>query len=121
MAKHTPTPWNTSPGILGTIYALCVPIAHTCSGEGYDWVPGTRFLTSDIADANAKFIVRACNSHYELLAALKSLTATVEQLAAVKREGITGEAYEVMTATIGDDITEEFVAAERAIAKAEGK
>jgi hypothetical protein len=57
----------------------------------------------------------------ELLAALKRLKARIEELSAVKREGVTGAAYDVMTASIGDDITAEFIEAEEAIAKAEGR
>lgn len=57
----------------------------------------------------------------ELLEALKALKSRIEELSAVKREGITGAAYDVMTASIGDDITAEFLEAEEAIAKAEGR
>ena len=77
-------------------------------------------------DSTAGVWVHPDNAHLiaaapELLEALKQLKSRVEELSAVRREGITGAAYDVITASIGDDLTAEFIEAEEAIAKAEGR
>lgn len=62
--KHTPTPWH-APG-MGEIHdADHNLIAHIAfsAGEHDDDQVGT--------ESDAKFIVRACNSHYQLVDALK--------------------------------------------------
>jgi hypothetical protein len=68
--------------VIATVYAWGYPL-----GKG--WSPESQ--------ANANFIVRACNSHYDLLDALKAVVS------------------------VADRKTEEFDAARAAIAKAEGK
>jgi hypothetical protein len=79
-AKHTPTPWSlairdhhnyTEAG--ATIFgagneAAGVPVIADLPPRTVD---GTH-------EANAKFIVRACNSHEQLVAALDSLLFTVD-------------------------------------------
>ena len=60
MTKHTPGPWKTKHGL-----SIRAPDDKELAEMIRDW---------DIAfeaQANAEFIVRACNSHYELLEALK--------------------------------------------------
>lgn len=71
--------------------------------------------------AYAEFIVRACNSHNELLAALKALVARIEEEATVQREGVTGGAFSVSLSDHGVNWADDFNAAEVAIAKAEGR
>lgn len=69
--KHTPLPWTNKPG----------PFFVCQVGSNFDdpgiWseafqTDGTPFPFGDKKD-DAAFIVRACNSHYELLATLKEL------------------------------------------------
>lgn len=74
MSKHTPTPWNfgtTAPHqriILGgdnRRYICNVQIHQTPRANG--------LLDEDEREANAAFIVRACNAHDELLAVCKEI------------------------------------------------
>jgi hypothetical protein len=65
--KHTPLPWITDGQKIegarpGSMYTIC-------------YLEGTPFHLrgTESAAANANFIVRACNSHETLLAALKAL------------------------------------------------
>lgn len=89
-AKHTPVPW----AVHTTFPTYVVPLGHEQKGIGGSDNPedeardfaktiareeGTEFpqfyrsrLLPEEARANAKFIVRACNSHADLLAALKA-------------------------------------------------
>lgn len=66
--QHTPGPWKVSetpePGSAWTITS---PSGHIAIG----WGPG-----SSQDDANAEFIVRACNSHDALLAACQEVSKT---------------------------------------------
>ena len=69
-AKPTPGPW-VSPGTDAGNRAICAAIngkrrtlAHVYGGDDCSISEQTR-------DANAAFIVRACNSHDELVAALE--------------------------------------------------
>lgn len=59
--KHTPVPWCVVPGTsaIHTEDGLYLGGANLRQGEN---------------EANAAFIVRACNSHYELLEALEALS-----------------------------------------------
>lgn len=73
--KHTPLPWHRNVNHKYPIYAETTP------GKK-DWkyianiIPGERASTTDEEkDANLEFIVHACNSHYELLEALKAAKA----------------------------------------------
>ena len=80
--KHTPTPWvvggraklgaSIAPGETPRIWAPDGAIAdisiHRMLGDG----------TSKRELANANFIVRACNAHDDLVAALEGLTRFVE-------------------------------------------
>ena len=70
-AKHTPTPWKSdcflivAPGKTDSMSSVYGgrSVAHTGQGFG----------EGKESEANAKFIVRACNSHYELVEALESM------------------------------------------------
>lgn len=65
-AKHTPIPWRIERQSNG-LYAVCADLAKRHGGS-------TPFsLATDIRVANAEFIVRACNSHADLLEALQRL------------------------------------------------
>lgn len=72
---HSPLPWRVDPsanrGGSGTHCGI------TCEdGEGVfvaDIYADCEQLPDAVAEANAEFIVRACNSHHDLIAALKSL------------------------------------------------
>ena len=55
--QHTPTPWD-----LQTLRVSLVPVMIRVNG-----------YTKETAAANAAFIVRACNSHAQLLDALNGL------------------------------------------------
>lgn len=79
MSKHTPLPWATGPsGWRMTeeynqpfgIYELGKP--NLITGCFKDVKGGI-----EVTEANAAFIVRACNSHYELLEALKICRETI--------------------------------------------
>lgn len=65
--KHTPTPWAVTPIGQGTndfcIHAAGIPwqLAYLAANSQIDWP----------VEANAAFIVRAVNSHDDLVAALK--------------------------------------------------
>lgn len=76
--NHTPLPWAVNyKGSIGHIKS----IAETKKETGkYPLTPTVcRFkelagvISKENAEANAEFIVRACNNHYKLLEALKDL------------------------------------------------
>ncbi len=78
MSNHTPLPWETQMGEEAREI-------NSSPATGQSWkaianVPandlGSAEVTDDEATANAQFIVRACNAHYELLAACQRLLAT---------------------------------------------
>ena len=75
MSKHTPTPWSVDDTRLGIM-------------AGYQSIAQTfRDRSKTIADreaeaqANAAFIVRACNAHEQLVEALKQTADTLWNLA----------------------------------------
>ena len=71
-AKHTPIPWRIERQSNG-LYAVCADLAKRHGGS-------TPFsLATDIRVANAEFIVRACNSHADLLEACKDLVIAAEE------------------------------------------
>lgn len=89
--QHTPTPWEVSLRNAGA--AIIAPAASgkiheatiICSGLG-----GHR--------GNAAFIVRACNAHDELVAALRNSLAFVEYVANNGNEGAHETAVEIRAA-----------------------
>jgi hypothetical protein len=97
--EHTPLPWcvfdedGYYPGIESDGGKGQSIVLY---GESFEDC-GVRGETHDQALVNAEFIVRACNSHYELLEALRGVVR------------------------VADRSTVEFDAARAAIAKAEGK
>lgn len=69
VAQHTPTPWNVlSPK--GTLCAWRIVSNDDCNVAFV-----AQRLSNAEADANAAFIVTACNAHDELVAALRNLEA----------------------------------------------
>jgi len=70
---HTPGPmYSVLPWHLGPHYRTDI-----MNRNGF--VAECRPMMTPLAEANAEFIVRACNSHEELLAALKRLAARAER------------------------------------------
>jgi hypothetical protein len=70
--EHTPTPWgfyNTGEVMKG--YCQPFAISQELSANMVAGIFGDVEGGEDTAKANAEFIVRACNSHYELLEALE--------------------------------------------------
>lgn len=59
--KHTPTPWA-----LDSLDGPNTLLAYRTSGESF-----TMAVLSELSSEDASFIVRACNSHYDLLKALR--------------------------------------------------
>lgn len=81
MSGHTPLPWKSDKAFCNetgketrAIYhypneAWCVEVVESQNGE--ECIFGNYTGSEGEADANLEFIVRACNSHYELLEACK--------------------------------------------------
>ena len=70
-AKHTPIPWRIERQSNG-LHAVCADLAKRHGGS-------TPFsLATDIRVANAEFIVRACNSHADLLEACKRVVSELD-------------------------------------------
>lgn len=87
---HTPTPWLLDGR---TVYALCEDKSNnrfTAHVQGGWAVAPTKGRTTDQElDANAAFIVKACNMHEELVSAIEDTRALVAKCA---MEGFIGEA-----------------------------
>jgi hypothetical protein len=70
MSKHTPTPWKASGNsIINSEDTICIANIE-CDG-GYE-------AQGEQRDANAKFILKACNSHEKLVAALNTCVGLLE-------------------------------------------
>lgn len=99
MSGHTPGPWIVNP--------FCAQVDSHAVDEDGDPIPVCQLLwPTDLRSeaetmANAAFIVRACNSHYELLEALEAMVS----------EYVAGDHIKNLAA----------VAARAAIAKAKGE
>lgn len=70
---HTPLPWMTRKSYGGD---GCI-ITHADKAPNEAHITDTSNDEVFISKEDAEFIVRACNSHYELLAALKEAEADV--------------------------------------------
>lgn len=66
MSKHTPGPWKTE---RGTVHSGTIATVY---GDGEWWEIWSK-SAGGLAEANARFIVQACNSHDELLEALAAM------------------------------------------------
>lgn len=74
MNKHTPTPWEyieKSDNLNSYII-----ITKTIAGETIAYCGG---CGKDRNEANAKFIVKCCNNHYELIKALRVAEITLNK------------------------------------------
>lgn len=81
MSGHTPTPWKVlypslnisadvpCSGVLAGVCRWCAGLPSTVPGVAFD-------LSRDEQEANARFIVRACNSHEKLVEAIEQLLDT---------------------------------------------
>lgn len=83
MTEHTKTPWRVEQGT-DLIWGACNPYDQSTYGMGYSIARGVtaswgkRRPDMDEREANAAFIVRACNAHDALVAALTELQAMVK-------------------------------------------
>jgi len=78
MNNHTPVPWEVDGG--GIYDARGNLIAVRYSGKHREKADGYGDIQPIEADANTRFIVRACNSHGKLLEALKAMEAVSHRL-----------------------------------------
>lgn len=76
-AKHTPLPWRDNGPYVTAKGDWHAPVCILVSSEDPRPTAGAAAKTRAEADANGAFIVRACNSHAELLA----LAQRIAQLA----------------------------------------
>lgn len=70
MTPHSPLPWRVGP-YEGHASDATGRLVAACRGNQNNYDPDVH----DMNDANARFIVRACNNHADLLAALKAIIA----------------------------------------------
>jgi len=77
-AAHTPTPWSVFRA--GKQYGIDAESMQSIVSFGDDHEPdiGVQGATIEEAHANAEFIVRAVNSHEDLVAALKEARGYLE-------------------------------------------
>lgn len=79
MSEHTSVPWNLAKERKPMIATpRWVPEAEIRGKGGMRIVVRLGKLTSAEAEANAEFIVQACNAHEDLLGALKQLSAALD-------------------------------------------
>lgn len=118
--KHTPTPgpWRFECGEIFAADGECLGVMYRTEA----WTSGDPVLSED--QANARLIVRAVNSHDDLLAALKRpIVFTVEESEDVVRlslDGIEIAAVDFNSAAAGA-LLQFDAAARAAIAKSEGR
>lgn len=77
--KHTPLPWKGS-HITKDVHCRDLKIIYSASYEDGENSEPARVYgdTTKQLEANAEFILRACNSHYELLEAFEQMLAYIE-------------------------------------------
>lgn len=92
MTQHTPTLWKV------TIYKDKTYIDHNHELSEDYWTIAQAFGPQQ--QANAEFIVRACNSHDVLLAALKDAAHVLEPLVQSSEYHSYGYAYDKIIAAI---------------------
>lgn len=107
--KHTPTPWELNINSRYPIYSQHTreDVRHICS------IVQNETTTAEEKDANLEFIVRACNAHDELVAALKECTE------ALQAELGLDERYKIEA--IQDEALERAEQLLKRLAKAEGR
>jgi len=69
---HTRTPWGLDQNATGTQWMITVD-GYDDEGSHHRGVISTLAITNEHSEANAAFIVRACNAHDDLVVALKSI------------------------------------------------
>ncbi len=112
--KHTPLPWITA-GRNGAGDHI-----HGNDGE-VAWCRTYVGIPSETIKANAEFIVRACNSHYELLDAARRAEAMIELLRATAYQiGLEGT-KEWDELVVGCDLQGTCDVIVHGLAKAEGR
>lgn len=74
MAAHTPVPWHRRVGREGNGFAISQH-EQICNDRGYAVVILEHDGSTE-GGANAEFIVRACNGHEDLVAAIEGLLTT---------------------------------------------
>jgi len=92
--SHTPLPWSVDKAtgnILGIVEGASRPIVCTMPVWWAGQEPG-RHVSQDLQEANADFIVKACNNHKELLAALQAMTSAFDA-DDITRTFFTGEQF----------------------------
>jgi hypothetical protein len=99
-AQHTNIPWRTHPHAHAHVISVSSGRSVANCGGYTSNIKGEKAYEEN--EANADFVILACNAHYELLAALRDLLSIAEM------EGV-----------VGDNTT--LPAARAAIAKAEGR
>ena len=89
---HTSVPWMYFRNFRGNLCICKNPVnistnsrtnlSPSATNNDYEWVAElwAQSSTSPTAEANAAFIVRACNSHDELLEALEEAKSAIESL-----------------------------------------
>jgi len=81
MIKHTPVPWKViGRSIYQTEAVGGREVIHGSGIKGRDSEDRNRQDVINEAEANARFIVTACNSYASLLEALKMLVADYEEI-----------------------------------------
>lgn len=78
--KHTPLPWNAHSNNNDDYIDI------DSSGTRITSIPLVSVLDNEESEANAAFIVKACNSHYTLLEALKEMVNEYEIFADVPED-----------------------------------
>jgi len=73
MTEHTKTPWIANDQHSGLDTRWRVESEHEHGVVNYGWIICNCYGPD--AESNAKFIVRACNHHAELVAALKRIAS----------------------------------------------
>lgn len=68
MSAHTPLPWTTA----GVANPTTDPRQSVWGPRPHDAQSG-EWIAKDVTPQNVQFILRACNSHYDLLHALRRL------------------------------------------------
>ncbi len=101
MATHTPTPWNANESVFSANGMTEIHIGTPAMTACVVYVDKAASHKSE-QESNAQFIVRACNSHAQLVAALEMLTKALydsgnHDLVCLAREYIVARA--ALTAT----------------------
>lgn len=77
-ARHTPTPWAIDSSGNGKSFAIITSTHLSDMDDDVCKVYGGNNDDDDARKANAEFIVQACNSHAQLVEALKTVIAGLE-------------------------------------------